>query len=378
MKLLVFIGVVVVATVIVWLGAAHVIAERHPLVGDVEWPGGGTLRDFPREFPNVDENESATRLLATAARVPENELRDTREAMNNYIRSEIGGRTESPAHVPDFLAKHSNVIAMLRAQIITNPAPMWARDVDDILEPPMPPLMLHMRLFATFASDALAHRSDGAVAWSDLHAAWILARSLWRRPEMMSVIVALSGTRTIVAVASKLPPPRPSWWQELVEFDVRKPFVRSLEYDAWASRLRAQRYPAGEPDDSRIVSIWRDAVAPILRPIRAAQANDSVARYREVAGAFLNADACNVFRVEAMPDMSAALQRVHRFEVEREGVNALLALEEKRPMPFRSICRQAQWTSRRLENGGTELAFTGHLPPLPPRVTAIPLVYQIH
>jgi hypothetical protein len=69
--------------------------------------------------------------------------------------------------------------------------------------------MLQMRLFALFGCDALAHRSDAAVAWSDLHAVWILARSLWQRPEMMSVTVALNGTRTILAVASKLPPPRP-------------------------------------------------------------------------------------------------------------------------------------------------------------------------
>jgi len=235
-------------TLLAALTAAFTVA------GDVEWPGGGRLSEFPRQFPAIKENESATRLLSTAARLPD----------------ERAFRT-------------------LRAEIISDPPPIWARQIDDVLEPPTPPLILQMRLFAMFAADAQEQHDcgDDSTAWSDAHAMWILARSLWQRPEMMSVGVAMRGTRSIATIASKLASPRPSWWQELATFDIRRPFVRALEYDAWVSRQRAERFPIGEPDESRFVDIVRDAVAPFVRPIREIQANDSVARDRELADALM-------------------------------------------------------------------------------------------
>jgi hypothetical protein len=47
------------------------LAAALTVAGDVEWPGGGRLSELPRQFPNVKENESATRLLAVAARLPD-------------------------------------------------------------------------------------------------------------------------------------------------------------------------------------------------------------------------------------------------------------------------------------------------------------------
>jgi hypothetical protein len=272
MKTIGFVAALAVATLAVWLGAAHALGNKRPLVGDIEWPGGGKLSELPRRFPSVAENESATRLLATADRLPD-----------------------------------PSAFRTLRAEIISNPAPIWARQIDDILEPPTPPLILHMHLFAMFASDAQERHDCGedTIAWSDLHAMWILARSLWERPELMSVGAAMRGTRTIISVASKLPQPRPSWWRELATFDVRRPFVRALEYDAWVSRQRAERYPAGEPDDSRLLELVRDAVAPLLRPIREVQANDSVARDRELADALI--------RHTRFP----RLERIERLEAQR-------------------------------------------------------------
>jgi hypothetical protein len=275
MKTLGFVAALAVATLAVWLGAAHALGNKRPIVGDIEWPGGGKLSELARQFPTVAESESATRLLATADRLPD-----------------------------------PSAFQTLRAEIISNPAPIWARQIDDILEPPTPPLILHMRLFAMFASDAREHHDRGkdAIAWSDLHAMWILAQSLWQRPELMSVGVAMRGTRTIVAVASKLPQPRPSWWPELATFDVRRPFVRALEYDAWVARQRAERYPAGEPDDSRFLELVRDAAAPVLRPIREVQANESIAHDRELADALIR------------HIRSPRLERIERLEAERAGL----------------------------------------------------------
>jgi hypothetical protein len=277
MKTLGFVAALAVATLIIWLSAAHALAGKQPVVGDVEWPGGGRLSEFPRQFPNVEENESATRLLATAARLPD-----------------------------------ISAFRTLRAEIISNPPPIWARQIDDILEPPTPPLILHMRLFAMFASDAEERHDCGedAIAWSDLHTMWILARSLWERPEMMSVGVAMRGTRTILSVASKFPAPRPSWWREIATFNVRRSFIRALEYDAWMSHQHADRYPAGEPDDSRLLDVVRGAVAPFLRPIREIQANESVSRDRQLADALMrHIRSPRLERVEHLEAQRARLAR---------------------------------------------------------------------
>jgi hypothetical protein len=125
---------------------------------------------------------------------------------------------------------------------------------------------------------------------------------------MSSVGAAMRGTRSIVSVASTLPAPRPSWWGELATFDVRRPFIRALEYDAWCSRQRADRYPAGEPDDSRLVELVRDAIAPFVRPIRDLQANDSIAGDRQLADALLR------------HIHSPRLERIERLEAQRRSL----------------------------------------------------------
>ncbi|PYQ49363.1 MAG: hypothetical protein DMF59_13840, partial [Acidobacteria bacterium] len=80
-----------------------------------DWPGS----DFTSRFPNHAENDSATRLMATASRLSD-------------------GRHNDAA-----------TLRTLRAQIITSPLPIWAQQIDDVLEPPTPPLSLHIRLFRT-------------------------------------------------------------------------------------------------------------------------------------------------------------------------------------------------------------------------------------
>ena len=99
---------------------------------------------------------------------------------------------------------------VFRAQIVSNPPPVWPLHINDILEPPTPPFSTSMQLFTLLGADALAQRNEAA-AWTDLRAAWVLARSLWDRPEPMSVMIAMSGTRVVASVATKLQPPIPSW-----------------------------------------------------------------------------------------------------------------------------------------------------------------------
>jgi hypothetical protein len=209
-----------------------------------------------RDFPNRPENESATRLMATAERLGDGRHND------------------------------ADTIRTLRAEIISNPPPVWAQHVSDIHDPPMPPLGRHMRIFRLLSADATAqHESkNDRAAWADLHAIWILSRALWTRPEAWSINTAATGTRIVIDVAAKLDQPRPAWWSELTTLDVRRPLVRSIEYEVWLMRERAEYLhmiraieivPAIENGDPLPKSDW----TPFAQRVLSLQ-NDRVAERR--------------------------------------------------------------------------------------------------
>ncbi|HYS56158.1 MAG TPA: hypothetical protein VER58_20555 [Thermoanaerobaculia bacterium] len=244
----------------------------------VDWPG----RDFISRFPNHAQNESATRLMATASRLADGRHND------------------------------ADTLRTLRAQIISSPPPVWGQQIDEILEPPVPPLSLHMRLFRMFGADAMAQHNNAA-AWADVHAIWILSRALWDRPEAWSIATAAFGNRTIARAAARLEGPQPAWLAEAAAFEVRAPLVRSIEYEAWLTRERADRYPAGESDGSLLDDTVREAAAPLMRPIRLVKADLEVQRLQALAS-----NPCA--NVSSAPEWSAFARRVMASRLKNDGV----------------------------------------------------------
>ena len=184
---------------------------------------------------------------------------------------------------------------------------------------------------------------------------------------VMSIATAMIGTRSVTAAAVRLDPPVPTWWAEVAAFDIRTPLVHSIEYEAWATRERAERYPVGESDGSRFEDVVRRAVAPLARPIRVAQASIAIARFHETAGVAAKSDPCEPLVIASNPDWAAFIRRFHRFEIEREGADKFLT----RKFSTDSQCKSGRWTY-----DGATLAFHGALPPATSRVTIIPLRYQ--
>jgi len=164
--------------------------------------------------PPQAENASATRLMATF------------ERFGDDVSTIRRGRV--PA---EFLQKHANTIRTLRAEIVSDEPPIWTFDSSDILQSPDPPLRTHIRLFSILGADALAQKNSAA-AWADLHAMWILSRSLLQRPESLSIRIGLLGRRRVDAVAALLGPPLPAWWREYKSFDTQTPAARADVYDA--------------------------------------------------------------------------------------------------------------------------------------------------
>jgi hypothetical protein len=173
-------------------------------------------------FPPRAENASAERTLSTIER--------------------FGGDLDMIwwGEVPcGFLQKHANTIRTLRAQIVSNEAPVWQTDIDDVFHAPMPPLRMQMRVFSILAADAASQKSP-AIAWSDLHAMWILDRALFDRPEATSIRAARYGRRLIVQSAKHLGDP-PAWWRDFEAFDTTTAEARSHAYEIWLYAMQVYK-----------------------------------------------------------------------------------------------------------------------------------------
>ncbi len=377
-----FVAALIVAVVVVW-------AVGHQVVSGPRVEPAPVMKNVQQRFPNLIENDSAARFFSTLSRIDEKELSVQREKEVDYLQREIASpaATTSPPPAPlsRVLEKNAVTLGILRAQLASNPPPVWAQRPADLLDPPQPDVILISRLFTTFAAHSLAehNRLDDIGAWSDLTAMWVLARSLWSRPELPSVLAALGGCRMIAATASKLPAPAPQWWSDFLQFDPRRPLAQALEYEAWAARSHAERYPAGEPDETNgFHEAMRRAAEPFVRPLRVMEADSRVHDFRDLMQAVTSTDACGPISQAVRERWLGTVLRLNRFLVEREGVAKLLAAEDVHTqsgswpdqIDTRSQCKASGWTYQR--KGETmELAFKGSLPPPPQTRIMTPLRY---
>lgn len=323
--------------------------------------------DVQTQFPDRDENESAARFYSTTARLDLAQVRRQREAAIDYIAREVTSPSmasaQPPAKLAAFLDANAPALHILRAQLASNPVPLWKLRANDLLDTQQPDYILMMQLSVAFAADALAEHSrhHDAGAWADLEAINVTAQSLWSRPELTSVLTALNVSRLITAIATKLPPPAPPWWAAFVARDPRAPLLRSLQYEAWAARTRAERYPAGEPEDETgFQEAMRRAAEPFVRPLRVMEADSRVSDFRELMREIMRTDPCTADAV-AVPRWTGTIARFNRFIIEREGVTKLLDAESGKNVDPRSACRAAHWVYSR-NAGGFELTFTAHIP----------------
>jgi hypothetical protein len=381
-RTIVFIVALVIALALVLAVGGHLFsgsrAERVPAAPVVQ-----------RQFPDNDENETASRVMATLARFDEAEFRRQREYEVDYLRAEVdseGVRTNAPPpRLAEFLKKHEPILQALRAQLASSSPPVWKQRANDVFETPQPDQITLNQVSILFAASALAQHAAGhdAAAWSDLGATWVIARSLWARPEISSVLSALTGSRLIAAVSAKLPVPPPPWWAEYTTFDVRPPFARALEYEAWAVHTRAERVEIGEPNDpNSIQDALSRAVEPVVRPVMVLQADAQVRDIRTLARGMATRDPCAPLPEAARARWESTLQRLDRFIIEREGAAKLVAIQtaiaEKGSAPpeidDRSACRDQHWIYKPAADGFT-LSFSGHLPPPQTRIVT-PLAYR--
>lgn len=373
-RFLLFVAALAVTVGVAWWAGSRVVTPPKKI---------GTAVEPPPSFPDREENETARRLLALVPRADEEKIRAGRSAAIDYIRREVASPALEPAAPPENvaanLAANAKAIASMRALLLSNPPPVWKLRASELIDPPMPEFPLFMQVFTLLSADALSEQSLGrtAAAWSDLGAIWVLAQSLASRPEANSVLLALTGNRLLNAAASKLPPPAPAWWGEFASFDPRPAFVRAMQYEAWAMRSHAERYPAGEPDEEGgFGETVRQAAEPIFQPIRVFEAEQRSRAIRELAPQVAVAKPCDaISEREGARYWSSSARRLSRFLVEREAVTRLHAARAGTPVDPTSACTAARWDFKKSEKG-FDLAFTGKLAEAETRVN-VPLRFTV-
>lgn len=354
-----------VATVIVaaWL-TASVSAQRTRTAGPrYEWPMGlGALDEVPKRYPARDTSNDAARLTALAAAAgvdlspPRVGPRSTqRPALTTYLDAQLIRADDAvdppPPELAQYFATHGAALADVRAYLVGRTAIIWPTDVAAAAQAPLPNLSGHLALTRLLVAHALTSPESAS---DDLCAAWHLQRALWHRPELISKMVALSGTRIVNAAARRLDA-RPEWFGEIGAIDYRRSMLAAQQSEAWAVRRRVE--DAAEQSEGRIVDV-------VLQPYDELCAANIAAVMRRAAGELARSRDCAIDggaldrRVRAMlpfwnrpahhstPNLGSVWQRVARFHAELEATERIFAIKSgswTRELE-RSRCADGSWT----------------------------------
>ena len=167
-----------------------------------------------------------------------------------------------------------------------------------------------------------ARAGDGAAAWDDVHAMAILASSLRRLRSASAKEKGLDIGRLAVAVARKLPPPAPPWFDELAAADPRPETAAALQMRATFG-LPGHRN-AGSPIVALLFKPLIDRFAARSIRLERAMAQAMTERRCRVDDAKLDA-----VEAKGWPG-SELVYRAARIDAEREAAAKVLALKRER------------------------------------------------
>jgi hypothetical protein len=391
-------ALLVAAVAVVWLVGYSITDSMTKNDLHADWPLGlGGADSVPRRFPPIGATEGVEALTTAAARLGI-DLRERSHGMDtptlrsaaDYVTAEVTRTTndvqQPPSPLGAFLATHSPELD--EVETIATTAPLgWPEDVQKGHEAPLPNLIGIVRLQRLLLARALARHADSA-AWNELHASWNLGRALLGRPEMISNLVGLAVVRNTNAVARTLPPPAPTWRNEMLAFDYRRAFVASQQAEAWMVATAGRRLssvnedirPDGNRPIHRIASI-------VLRPYVSYSAAGLEKAYRDSSSAFASMNQCGIdvdafnrisriptwnFMARASyPSLGGAWQRVLRLRADLEATSKLLELESARasagawpdsiPGLSTSACSDGHWLYERRNDGSMTLRFSKEL-----------------
>jgi hypothetical protein len=332
------IGIALVA-VCLYGGAWAVVASMKQRYTPRPWPENlGTLDDASKRYRDAETNAAAETLTKL---LPAVDIKSIKEPLADYYRAELernGDQVQPPpANVAAFLAQHDAQMNAVRDHVLTA-GPSWVEHFERGHDAPIPNLLSIMSASKLFTGRALAKAaSRDAASWDDLHAVWLLDRELLERPELISQLVGLAGTRMANAAAAKMPLPVPAWFGELQAFDYRHRFAASYQAEAWMIR-HAPTHMTERPffdacalDAAEEMRVWTNDLAGANRCDLSAARPISIASW-------------NLLAKVAMPSLSGAWQRFARFQAELEATEKILAMRRGETPSAKTACSDGSWT----------------------------------
>ena len=337
--LLVLLGVAIYVASWFWAGDDVAAAAAKP------WPDGlGTLAAVPDRYPPQEENEAARKLTELAAPIAGN------EAVRSYVRQEIarGDLTIAP---PPAMAD----VSAVRDLLLHEPV-VWKRDLSRQHGGHLPKVAMCASLTRALVASALARagRHDPA-AWDDLHAAWNLTKSVDAHPALILRIVSMSMTRTINAVAWKMPLPVPAWFDEVQKHDFVRPLFETLQCEKWR--------------------LWSEQKFPVKALA------ESIEQDRSFTHAIARVTECEFHPgpphdpghgLIETPNLDITWQRAFRYRVEREATANVLRARAGQPIETGSHCSDGEWSF-----DGKTLRFTKPIPLPEQRDKSMPLTLRV-
>jgi hypothetical protein len=348
---------VIVAAVLGWLIVMLLSSDTRRSKTTGEWPMGlGALETVPKRYPNRATTAGAHELERLAAqagiRFIGRESWRGQDAIGAYLQRQYARADASIDPAPPL----GDAIAPLREHLLSGREIAWESAIERGQRAPLPNVRAHLQVGRLLAASALerARRGD-AGGWDDLHAAWNLSHVLWRRPEILSGLIALAIDRNVIIAARKMPRPAPAWFDEVRTFDFRKAMMAATQGETYRIGM-AFRHAAERDDESqnwlrRVID--RSVKDPYFEIARA----DFLAYQRETADLIAAVDTCafdakefarkrakalpwwNAVARVAMPNIYGMWQRVFRVRAEVELTEHALGL---RSGPS-SQCRDGQW-----------------------------------
>ncbi|HET7706779.1 MAG TPA: hypothetical protein VFM36_11880 [Thermoanaerobaculia bacterium] len=336
-KVLVVLGVLVLmmATAVwvaswFWAGDVVSAAVARP------WPYDlGPLDKVPDRYPLQQESEGARKLTRLAEPLVES------DAVANYVRQEIA-RGDLTIGEPPEMAD----LTAIRDLLLREPV-VWARGIGRQHGGLLPRVAMHRSLTRALIGSALARaRRDDAGAWDDLRAAWNLTKSLHGHPHLTLRLMEMSMTRSINAVAWKMPLPVPAWFEEVQKRDFVRPLTETLQVEKWWE-WHHQKFP--------------------LKPFA-----EAVERERIFTGELVRVTECEFQRESRTPAVDIGWQRAFRYRAEREATANALRARAGQPIDERSQCSDGAW-----QFDGTTLSFPKPIALPERRDTSMPLTIRI-
>ena len=402
-KFVLFLGLFVIAAwLLMWAGAGLMNRAYTSSAGH-EWPYDlGLIEGVPARYPATEMSPAALQLVQAASAcqieiaprplqsppTPQTDpLGATRRSVTEYVREQIerpdAAITPPPADVGEFLAGHAGDLAVVRSVLLGQGPMVWPSNLQAGPEAPLPNLLGHMYLGRLLQANALDRARIGdRGSWDDLQASWNLTQGLWKRPELISWLIALAIARNTNAIARKLPLPEPEWLREMQEFDYLRTAVAA--HQAEARSIKDGVYAETTVNDE--AGLLRRVTDVVMQPYTRMSAADLIEAERQFAHAVASNKSCD-FRPESIrrrvawwnvpgravltPNIDAIWLRLFRFRAELEATDRVLRMRQGKPPLETSACSGAKWLYTK--DGFT---FSGKLPkPTPPQID-IPLEFR--